>query len=187
MPLMQPIIYNYFVWDLHFMRRLRNPFPTFLRANDFARTQMPIKFKMWINNLRNICVICFRGMNCYIDSVTGRKKTLFMSLLIRWKCHIVTNGLIKNRLYFFVLFQLTALQAHTMAPMNLFCTRFLKSLLVKDDATPKPREPQSDDDADEQMHSDDDWNVCMCKEKPWPMVNELLYSNTSHVFLFSRE
>lgn len=48
-----------------------------------------------------------------------------------------------------------------MAPMNLFCTRFLKSLLVKEDAeTQKPQQPQNDDDddddEDEQMHSDDD-------------------------------
>lgn len=45
-----------------------------------------------------------------------------------------------------------------MAPMNLFCTRFLKSLLVKEDSTAKPQQPQSDDDEDEQMHSDDDWS-----------------------------
>lgn len=47
-----------------------------------------------------------------------------------------------------------------MAPMNLFCTRFLKSLLVKEDAeTQKPQQPQNDDDdndEDEQMHSDDE-------------------------------
>lgn len=47
-----------------------------------------------------------------------------------------------------------------MAPMSLFSARFLKSLLVKEDATQKPPEPQSDDDdEDEQMHSDDDWNI----------------------------
>lgn len=49
------------------------------------------------------------------------------------------------------------LQAHTMAPMNLFCSRFLKSLLIKEDSTSKPQELHSDDDDDEQMHSDDDW------------------------------
>lgn len=56
------------------------------------------------------------------------------------------------------LFQLTSLQAHTMAPMNLFCTRFLKSLLVREEGSAvKPQEPDSDeDDEDEQMRSDDD-------------------------------
>ncbi|XP_031624324.1 WD repeat-containing protein 75 [Contarinia nasturtii] len=54
--------------------------------------------------------------------------------------------------------ELTSLQAHTMAPMNLFCTSFLKSLLVKEDTTTKPQRPQNDadDDEDNQMHSDDD-------------------------------
>lgn len=61
--------------------------------------------------------------------------------------------------WFLFPFQLTTLQAHTMAPMNLFCTRFLKSLLVKEDSIAKTKQPSSDDDDDddEQMHSDDDW------------------------------
>lgn len=91
----------------------------------------------------------------------------------RCNCHVDTKTLQFTKIT--VLFsistaylQLTTLQAHTMAPMNLFCTRFLKSLLVKDDSTSsrsssssrttKSQEPQSDDDDndddDEQMHSD---------------------------------
>lgn len=44
-----------------------------------------------------------------------------------------------------------------MAPMNLFCTRFLKSLLVGDEgSTVKSQQLQNDENEDEQMHSDDD-------------------------------
>lgn len=44
-----------------------------------------------------------------------------------------------------------------MAPMNLFCARFLKSLLVHENATEKLQKPSDDDDDDdEQMRSDDD-------------------------------
>lgn len=92
-------------------------------------------------------------------------------------CHFYTEKISNNyKITFLVHFsdlfssifvpfpQLTVLQAHTMAPMNLFCTRFLKSLLVKEDSstssTKKSQEPQSDDgdndddDEDEQMHTD---------------------------------
>lgn len=86
-------------------------------------------------------------------------------------CHFDTEHLIRISFSLFFYFQLTTLQAHTMAPMNLFCTRFLKSLLVKEDSTAKPQQSQSDDDEDEQMHSDDDWSYFKTHEKT--IVNKL--------------
>lgn len=62
------------------------------------------------------------------------------------------------------------LQAHTMAPMNLFCSRFLKSLLIREDSASKPPESQSDDDDDEQMHSDDDWTTDNTYSKTKTMI-----------------
>lgn len=56
--------------------------------------------------------------------------------------------------------QLTTLQSHTMAPVNLMCTRFLKSLLVKEDKLMEAEQQDNegddtDDDDDEVMHSVD--------------------------------
>lgn len=70
-----------------------------------------------------------------------------------------------------------------MAPMSLFCTRFLKSLLVKEDAdTQKPQEPQNDDDEDEQMHSDDDWTPFVNGNNNWKKKNRS-YSMQINIYL----
>lgn len=63
-----------------------------------------------------------------------------------------------------------------MAPVNLMCTRFLKSLLVREDKLVQAeREDSKDDDTDEDetMHSDDsDWTCKLKMRICWNCIEQ---------------
>lgn len=106
-PLMQPIIiYNYFVWDFHLMGRLtKADYETQLQMI-FHSNAVAIDWK-WINILCNDCATCFCAM-VVILNVSNADNIV----VIRWKYHIVTNGLIKNCFLFFSILVNFAASSH---------------------------------------------------------------------------